>query len=465
MKPTARSLLRLFAALLLATLSAGMLPARAVAQGTGAEGSRLHDQRTFTIAPDQPAFGALPGARAFHGIHPGIHGDAGYRIEVPDNWNGVLVMYAHGYRGTGAALTVSNPALRQHLIDNGYAWAASSYSANYYDVRAGVEDTNALALAFPQLTGLPAPTKYYMTGHSMGGHITAAAIEREALETARSRVRYAGAVPMCGVMGDVELYSYFLAFNHAAHQLAGFPPRTLPLTTHPDLLPEIRSVLWVDYEADRGAVTAQGERLRAILMNLSGGDRPIFAESFPTFMDQLLGYGAIEGTWSGMVIGDILNTQRIVYQFDADPALTPGERAFNESIFRASGNAAAANPRRTDGVRWIPLATGQFDIPVVSIHTLGDLFVPFAMQQIYARRARDQGSDRWLVQRAIRGPAHCQFAVEEEIAAFDAMVRWETQGIKPEGDDVLDPVIVANPQYGCTFTTRQRPGLPACKPE
>ena len=34
---------------------------------------------------------------------------AGYRIEVPANWNGDLVMWAHGYRGTGAELTVDSP--------------------------------------------------------------------------------------------------------------------------------------------------------------------------------------------------------------------------------------------------------------------------------------------------------------------------------------------------------------------
>ena len=38
------------------------------------------------------------------------------------------------------------------LIQQGYAWAASSYSKNYYDVRAGVEDTNKLALNFNAIT-------------------------------------------------------------------------------------------------------------------------------------------------------------------------------------------------------------------------------------------------------------------------------------------------------------------------
>jgi dienelactone hydrolase len=113
---------------------------------------------------------------SYAGRYAGIHGEAAYQIEVPDNWNGMLVMYAHGYRGEGAILTVGPPSIRNWLIEIGYAWAASSYSANFYDVRAGIEDTNALALAFNTLTGKGIPSKIYITGHSMGGHIAAAAI-------------------------------------------------------------------------------------------------------------------------------------------------------------------------------------------------------------------------------------------------------------------------------------------------
>ncbi len=60
----------------------------------------------------------------------GVQGGAGYRIEVPANWNGDLVLYAHGFRGGGLELTVSNPPIRRYLIEHGYAWAASSYATN-----------------------------------------------------------------------------------------------------------------------------------------------------------------------------------------------------------------------------------------------------------------------------------------------------------------------------------------------
>ncbi len=158
----------------------------------------------------------------------GVLGGAAYRVEVPANWNGKLVMYAHGYAGTGNALGVNNPSIRRYLIQNGYAWAASSYSKNYYDVRVGVEDTNALALEFNKIAAaagrtLAAPSKIFITGHSMGGHITAAAIEDEAYATANHKVKYNGAVPMCGVVGDTELFDYFAAAQVTAQALAGVP--------------------------------------------------------------------------------------------------------------------------------------------------------------------------------------------------------------------------------------------------
>ena len=111
-----------------------------------------------------------------------------------------------------------------------------------------------------------------------------------------------------------------------------------------------------------------------------------------------------------------------------------------------------ANRLRTDGLRWIPKINGEFSIPVVSLHTLGDLFVPFKMEQVYAARAKAKGNDKWLVQRAIRDVGHCAFTAAEAAAAFDAMVKWEAGGAKPAGDDVTTPAVLADPKYGCAYT-------------
>ena len=119
-------------------------PATAPPVAVVPEESRPQDTRTFTVTA-ATTFAALATATgditdvATTSRWAGVLGGASYRIEVPAAWNGKLVMYAHGFRGTGPALTVDNPQLRRHLINNGYAWAASSYSKNYYDVRVGVD--------------------------------------------------------------------------------------------------------------------------------------------------------------------------------------------------------------------------------------------------------------------------------------------------------------------------------------
>ncbi|MBC7549207.1 MAG: alpha/beta hydrolase, partial [Polaromonas sp.] len=74
------------------------------------------------------------------------------------------------------------------------------------------------------------------------------------------------------------------------------------------------------------------------------------------------------------------------------------------------------------------------------------------MEQVYFDRTKAKGTDRFLVQRAIRVVAHCAFTATEASTAFDDMVKWEAGGPKPAGDDVKTAATLASPAYGCTFT-------------
>ncbi len=426
------------------------------AQGFAAcpEDPRPHDARAFAVT-SALAFDALAGAPAQADRWWGVLDHAGYRVEVPHNWNGKLVMYAHGYAGTGPTLGVSNPSIRRHLIAHGYAWAASSYSKNYYDVRAGVEDTNALALAFTDIARqngreLPKPQRTYIIGHSMGGHVTGAAIDKEAEKTAVNPFRYDGAVPMCGVMGDTELFDYFGAYQLAAQALAGYPASSFPVTNWATIAQAVRSALFTTFSA---APTPQGMLLREVVKNLTGGERPIFAQGFANSGLQNVVWGTFggDGTINGILDANVVDTRRIVYQLDSDPSLSLTEVQLNAAIVDAVPTPEA-NRLRRDGLRWVPKVNGKFNIPVVSLHTLGDLYVPFHMQQIFRQRAQASGSSQWLVQRAVRAPSHCDFTIAEQVAAFDAMVTWEQTGVRPEGDDVLTPSTVADSNYGCRFT-------------
>ncbi|PIT76369.1 alpha/beta hydrolase [Limnohabitans sp. B9-3] len=427
------------------------------------EETRAQDSRVFSPAePTATTFAAMSTQSSdtvdmsTTSRWSGVLNGAAYRVEVPANWNGKLVMYAHGYAGTGAAVGVSNPSIRRYLIQNGYAWAASSYAKNYYDVRAGVEDTNALALEFKAIAAknartLSAPTKIYITGHSMGGHITAAAIEDEAAAYAVNKVKYAGAVPMCGVLGDTELFNQFAAMQVTAQAIAGLP--SYPTAKWSEIEPLVRSTLFTTFPSTSTAPatpTAAGVKYLSVLQNITGGPRPMFDLGFAfggSFPSAWGTFGS-DGTVTGILNKNVLDTNAYTYKIDGD---VPGSTALNASVLKLTADPEA-NRLRRDGLRWIPKANGEFKIPVVSIHTLGDLFVPFSMEQTYQKRVAAKGNSSWLVQRAIRGVSHCDFTVAEQVNAFDDMIKWERDGVKPTGDDVVTPATVAAATYGCTFT-------------
>jgi pimeloyl-ACP methyl ester carboxylesterase len=450
----------------LTLLGALTLTACSVFAPSGPEETRPQDSRQFTVDEARLPFTAIAGAPETDRWW-GVLDGAGYRVEVPKNWNGMLVLYAHGYGGTGNTLSrLDNPSIREHLIRQGYAWAASSYSKNYYDVRAAIEDTNALAQAFRDIAAkngrtLAAPVKTYIVGHSLGGHVAAAAVDAETLETASHKVRYDGAVPMCGPLGDIELYNYFFASQIAAQQLAGKPVTRWPVADWATLQPQVQSALFVTFP---GQTTPLGEQYKTVIREMTGGERPMFDEGFAGSMNATVWatFGR-DGTVNGIFNREGNDTTGVVYQFENDPALTDAEAAFNRTAYRLHADPQANRTRR-DGLRWFPKTNARISVPVVTIHTLGDLYVPFGMEQIYRRRAVALGTDRWLVQRAIRGISHCDFTLDEQTQAFDAMTAWEQQGIRPEGDDVLDRATVAKPNYGCRFSSRSRTLKPCAAP-
>ena len=373
----------------------------------------------------------------------GVHNGAGYRIEVPQNWNGSLVLYCHGYRGYPpqyAELTVTNPSIRQYLINNGFAWAASSYRTNGYDPAAGVTDTHNLAMFFNGL--VKKPTRTYIIGHSMGGHVIGVSVEQYPKA-------YDGALPMCGVMGDNDLFSFFFDYQVVANWLAGMTqPFPFPADYATATVPLIKASLESVPGGFPLALNAQGAKLKASTKYFSGGNRPLFDLSFIYWGNFLFGQG-LSPDLGGMTPGNVMGNMTQVYQLDNDPALSAEEILLNQQVLRVAPDPQGRHP---NGLAGIPAISGKIGIPVLSMHTIGDLFVPFLMEQLYAQRVAAQGKSNLLVQRAIRDVGHCGFTTAEQEAAFAALVNWVENGVKPAGDDVLTPSTVANPKYGCQFT-------------
>jgi hypothetical protein len=100
---------------------------------------------------------------------------APYRIVVPGNWNGTLLVHAHGYRDAAdqpgevddrSAPVSPSPALEPFLLAQGYALAGSAYATNGWAVQDGISDTKRLVSRFRGTVGKP--TRTLLWGFSMG---------------------------------------------------------------------------------------------------------------------------------------------------------------------------------------------------------------------------------------------------------------------------------------------------------
>ncbi|MEU8163561.1 alpha/beta hydrolase family protein [Micromonospora parva] len=434
-----RTLRRLLAATATLTLAVGLVGAApAGATGRDARGGEPLPGYTIENPPLAPlVVGGKPTT-----VRQGVHRHAGYLIEVPARWNGDLVMWAHGYRGQGTVLSPEPPGfgLRQRLLEQGYAWASSSYDRNGFDIRSGVLGTKDLADHFARTVRRPQHT--YVAGVSMGGYVIGRSLEQYP-------GFYDGALPMCGVLGDQTLLDFYLDYNLVAQALAGVPAYPTPADYLTNAVPRIQVALGLAGLTPTGpdTTTERGKQLRAITVNRSGGPRP--------------GADAAFAVWK-----DFLFSISVPTSSGNSPAQQPGQLSTN-LLTRYTPNSPAninATVRRVapENLRQrllptlteVPRIAGRPTAPVLSLHGLGDLFVPFSMEQAYATDVARHGRAKLVVQRAIRATQHCEFTPAEAGTAWDDLVSWVRTGKRPAGDTVTDPAVVARPDYGCRFSDR-----------
>jgi pimeloyl-ACP methyl ester carboxylesterase len=387
-----------------------------------------------TVKP--PDFDPLPGAKAFFGKV----GNAGYRVELPEKWNGDLVLFAHGFRLPGPDLTVSNPPgpLRTLFIGNGAAWAASSYSENFYVPGIGADDTLALLQHFEGQFGKP--KHIYLVGESMGGNVVALLMEN-------FPDRFDGALATCGAIGGGEQMDYIVAWAMAGEFTGGVQlpiggsqsAMTLTLTT------KLQGALGTP---DRP--TDAGKRFISIIRNLTGGPRPFYFEGFKDQYQLNFGLLILDPARESVPVAAATN-EGVVY--DVDDSLGLSDAQVNQAVRRLPADPkardAAAHPDT------VP-TTGKIKHPLLTLHDTGDLFVPISQEVAYRRKAEAAGAGDLLVQRAIRAPGHCKFSEAEYTTAWNDLVAWVRDGKKPAGDDFKGSL----EDIGKQFTTPTRPNDP-----
>jgi dienelactone hydrolase len=382
-----------------------------------------------------PKFDALPGARAFFGQYDG----GIYRIEIPDDWNGELALYAHGFVSNagaqGSALRVGNSPIREHLIKSGYAWAASSYRCNGYVPGQGLLDTMALPELFTKFNGGRAPQRVYLTGTSMGGHVTLLGMHE-------FPTTFAGGLAMCPA--GPELFDFFAATAGAAEVITGVQATLETLQADVAKMNELLGKP-PDY-------TDKGRQLASVEIQISGGPRP-FA------MEGLASGGRFAGNINPAALAGsttpanrAVMTTQIKYSIDETLGLTAD--ALNRSARRKALDAEIRNPMGPYD-ELVPF-DGKLERPTLTMHGTGDLFVPIFLEQSLKRAVLAAGKESLLTQRVYRIAGHCGFSQAEMIRAFDDLAAWVHKGTRPAGDEVLGDLSKA----GMTFTDPLRPNDP-----
>jgi pimeloyl-ACP methyl ester carboxylesterase len=381
------------------------------------------------------AFDALPGARALFGKYDG----GLYRIEIPEKWNGELVLFAHGFVAsagpTGSTLRVGNHRFREHLVKEGFAWAASSYRCNGYVPGQGLVDTMALSDRFKQSNDNRAPQRTYLTGESMGGHVTLLGMQE--FPTA-----FDGGLAMCPA--GPELFDYYAAMSAAAEVVTG-------LQFHADTLQQ-DAMKMAELLGKPPEYTEKGRQLASIQLQVSGGPRPFAADGLASRFLANMATSAAALAGSTTPSNRAVDTAHIKYSIGDGLGLTA--EAINSRARRKTGDpeVRSANGPYEEIVPF----DGRIERPLVTMHGTGDLYVPIFLEQTLKRAVAAAGNDRLLVQRVYRIGAHCQFSEREMTRAFDDLTKWVREGKRPEGDEVFGDLS----NGGMKFTDPLRPSDP-----
>ena len=128
-------------------------------------------------------------------VETGKIGNAPFKIIIPKDWNNGLIMYVRGAGGGGPSDDLVEDEYKRKfnntITSRGFAVAYSAFSKKDNAYTEALEETESLRSYFENKYGITGRT--IITGHSMGGMISIATIEKY-------KDKYDGALPMCGFL-------------------------------------------------------------------------------------------------------------------------------------------------------------------------------------------------------------------------------------------------------------------------
>lgn len=319
---------------------------------------------------------------------------APWRIDVPDNWNGELIMLAHGFEPVGTPRPSAWPAneATPALLGAGYAVAQSGYRTQGWAVADAIADTERLRQHF--IAGHPDTRRTWILGYSMGGAIAVASLERQSRH-------YDGGVALCGATlpGDTlagDLLTTLVAFDYFFPKAEGLPMDGLA-SPAAAALPQMQLHQGIAAALQTQPETAQrlATRMEVTPEELAG----VISLHALVFHDMARRYG-------GMPVGN----QDTVYAGFGDDA------AFNAGVKRYPADPAVS-ARFTDELA----LTGALKRPLVIQFNHRDPTIVPRMQGVYPQLAAKAGATPLPTVLPAAGEGHCGFSDEQTVAALKVL--------------------------------------------
>lgn len=380
---------------------------------------------------------AAPSANAQTGREVNLAGNlrgAPYRIRVPQNWNGTLLVYAHGYRDLADhpgevdnrdADLAPNAALETALIAQGYALAGSAYRNNGWAVNEGIQDTLFLTQFFRDR--ISPPRRTILWGFSMGSVITFASMERYP-------EIYDGALAACAVgAGASQSWDSAGDLAFAYKTVFGFPASWgTPFDVRDDLDFESEVQPKLVSEVSNPTNYPGFEFIRLVTGTPGRGINPPPPPAFYpgwVFTDMFFTTEA-RAELERRALGPVVQNLNRFYN------LTDAEKAYLVALGLPApvieGWLATLNAGRTffppsterEYLRQNADYTGEISDPVLTLHTLIDPLVTVTQEREYLETVRAAGREQYLYQAYTNGNGHCNFTGEQLLTSVNAINDW-----------------------------------------
>lgn len=366
-----------------------------------------------------------------------------YLIAMPADWNGHLVVHAHGgpFLGAPTAKRIEDDLRRWAIVPRaGYAWAGSSFRQGGVAVRAAGEDTERVRQIFVRHVARPKLTLLH--GQSWGAGVAA-----KGAEMFSAGKPYDGVLLTSGVLaGGSRAYDFRLDLRVIYQHLCRNHPR-------PDEPPY---PLWMGLPEGSTLTSAELARRTDECLGLgkpAAQRTPEQAQRLKTLVDVLrIPERSVQGhlNWATFHFQDIARRsggKSVFGNLDAQYRGSPDDAALNAAVARYAADPAAL-ARFADDTD----PSGRIPVPVLTVHAIHDAIAFVEMEHRFAQTMAAAGRGDALVQTFTDESEHSYLNDATYVALLESLVTWVQAGARPTPQQVADGCVRAS----ATFPSRCR---------